>query len=351
VGPFSFLDQIAGVDMIRESVLSGYSDTLIKMLSRKTGVSRKSLSIFYTWGNRGIVTTNNKEVAKAFQEIKRAVPEVILEYNKPSIMYRGITVSKDAVHALRQNNKPIELKPMVISTWTGSLSVAQHRLLDIKDDSVVGIVVRGNPSHILLPLTEKLYELLDPYNWSKRPMWKKGFVEVLCLSNGIQKIADHNIKSLIYGGKTYSLDEFQRMFTGPLQKRGVDWQRPPIDKHLDKFGKIVNKYGMTEDQIMKAFRSAQMIELTDNMWSHLKNTDSWTKVQKGDMQSMMRAVKENNKLATDLMNKMKLSQSITAPIILKTKGHYHVLLGNNVLRVAKALDVRPTVMLMDADAV
>jgi hypothetical protein len=99
-------------------------------------------------------------------------------------------------------------------------------------------------------------------------------------------------------------------------------------------------------------RTAQLVELSEDMWKQLENTDSynislddWSLVEK-------RAALGHSDQPRDwqlLKIQFEQGASIEAPIVLKTNSILHLVSGNTRLMVARALGITPKVLLVKFD--
>lgn len=105
-------------------------------------------------------------------------------------------------------------------------------------------------------------------------------------------------------------------------------------------------------QFMKEFveqgTKSQLTELSEEIWKDLENTDSYD-ISLGGWEEV---ADHADFIGRDWETKKRLMENgnpIHAPIILKKNGRYHKVAGNTRLMVARALGIRPTVVIVDMD--
>lgn len=99
-------------------------------------------------------------------------------------------------------------------------------------------------------------------------------------------------------------------------------------------------------------RGTSPIELSDEIWSKLNNTDSYD-IEVGDWNAVdYHATAEHQDLPRDwqsLKLKMEQGEPLDAPIIAKKGDSLHLVCGNTRLMVARALGIRPKVLIVDVE--
>jgi len=116
---------------------------------------------------------------------------------------------------------------------------------------------------------------------------------------------------------------------------------------IERVARIFSKDdpGRFVEDFFRAAENSQLVEISDAVWIALENTDSadialgrWDLVEyhaapgKRDWQTL-RATMEQGK-------------ELDAPIVVKVGGVFHLVSGNTRLMVAKALGVRPKVLMV-----
>ena len=97
-------------------------------------------------------------------------------------------------------------------------------------------------------------------------------------------------------------------------------------------------------------RTSPLVDLSEDMWKQLENTDSydissknWALVEEHAVAGHMDRPRDWRTLKTQFED----GASIEAPIVLKTKGILHLVSGNTRLMIARALGITPKVLLVE----
>lgn len=123
--------------------------------------------------------------------------------------------------------------------------------------------------------------------------------------------------------------------------------QPDIFAELGEFQRVGELYGIDSATLMYvAEYEGELVPLSDVVWENLENTDS-KDITAGDW-----ATVEHNSIVlkrnyTDLRDKLQAGKEIDAPIIMRYKNSYHLVSGNTRLMVARALSMRPRVLLFE----
>jgi ABC-type proline/glycine betaine transport system ATPase subunit len=96
---------------------------------------------------------------------------------------------------------------------------------------------------------------------------------------------------------------------------------------------------------LKESERAHLVPLDEDIWQQLKNTDS-LRIAEGDWNAVKNIIGETRDWRA-LKAAMMRGERIDAPIIVKIGTEYHKVSGNTRLMVARALGIRPKVLLVD----
>ncbi len=103
---------------------------------------------------------------------------------------------------------------------------------------------------------------------------------------------------------------------------------------------------------MEQAAHAGLVELTEDMWRELENTDSFD-IQPGGWEKVAEHINYTNKETgakrdwEGLKQAMEQGKRLDAPIVLRHAGQLHKVSGNTRLMVARALGIRPKVLLVE----
>lgn len=117
-------------------------------------------------------------------------------------------------------------------------------------------------------------------------------------------------------------------------RNNFSWKKPNKFEEEEEFLRYPKKYFLN-------FEKGKLIDLSDKIWSKLRNTESYhiknldkaknmSSIYKRDIESILQAT------------------SLPAPIVVKdTKGQYQLVAGNTRLMVSRALKITPKIWLID----
>ncbi len=140
----------------------------------------------------------------------------------------------------------------------------------------------------------------------------------------------------------------------------LNWILPDIELEIGEIERVILGFigkEVTEEntnQIIKILESASLVDLSDENWQVLENTDSFNNVRIGHIEDAERITERYNLALPDsnkrnfknLLGSFKNGNKMEAPIILKNKtGALHLLSGNNRLMISRALGIRPKVLI------
>ena len=129
------------------------------------------------------------------------------------------------------------------------------------------------------------------------------------------------------------------------------FEAPDLESEIGEIERVANKFDPTNKaRFILAFlqeaRSAPLVELSDQLWRHLDNTDSF-QFGPGDWESVARHADYYKRDWQLLKQKMESGKSVGAPIVVKVENQMHLVSGNTRLMIARALGIRPKVLLVD----
>ncbi|HBD24442.1 MAG: hypothetical protein A2566_01465 [Candidatus Zambryskibacteria bacterium RIFOXYD1_FULL_40_13] len=132
---------------------------------------------------------------------------------------------------------------------------------------------------------------------------------------------------------------------------------PDIEKEHGEIERVAQKYSpQNPEAFIRTFyekvQSSRIVDLTEEMWATLDNTDSfdiphdgWEQV-KGHIDHTNQETRASRSWE-ELKQKMELGQELGAPIILKYFNETHLVSGNTRLMVARALRKTPKILLVE----
>jgi hypothetical protein len=126
-----------------------------------------------------------------------------------------------------------------------------------------------------------------------------------------------------------------------------------IANEIDELQRVVQDLKRNEDleislgKLVTAFSKSKEVELSDDIWDNLENTES-NEITKGDIDSVRSLAKKYGKTNPDVLVKALKSDEYHRPLIVKFDGdRYHLVAGNTRLCTAKAMGMTPNVFIAD----
>lgn len=142
-----------------------------------------------------------------------------------------------------------------------------------------------------------------------------------------------------------------------IKSKEVTFILPDINKERGEIGRVAQKYSLDNPeafarQLYDKAQESALVDLTEDMWSILDNTDSfdippdgWEKVA-GHVDYTNQETSATRSWQ-DLKQKMEQGQELDAPIILKYQDKLHLVSGNTRLMVSRALGKTPKILLVE----
>ena len=137
----------------------------------------------------------------------------------------------------------------------------------------------------------------------------------------------------------------------PQTERTPSFIFPNVRNELGEVERVAQTYHPENPQdfiekfIVKSAQS-NLSELSDTEWAGLENTDS-VEIENGDWVAVGELAESHGRDWKILKTQMESGGEIEAPIVYKNKDNLHLVSGNTRLMVAKALGVRPQVLVIE----
>ena len=144
------------------------------------------------------------------------------------------------------------------------------------------------------------------------------------------------------------------MFERPEQKeQGSLWIRPDLLSERNEITRTAtfiaggDAMPAVRKRIYDALTQANLVSLSDEDWAILENTDS-RDIQHGDFETVKKMAEANNRDYLKIKNALEQGTPLPAPTIVRYgEDKLHKIAGNTRLMVAKALGIRPQVLIGD----
>ena len=126
----------------------------------------------------------------------------------------------------------------------------------------------------------------------------------------------------------------------------INWKKPDLQEEIEEIERTAVDLDIDASKLFEDAKKGKIIDLSDDIWSKLDNTDSW------DIKSIEDArvlADEYDKDIESLIRGFESGKaSIPAPIVLKRQeGGYYLIAGNTRLMVARAFGMIPKIYLVE----
>lgn len=126
----------------------------------------------------------------------------------------------------------------------------------------------------------------------------------------------------------------------------INWKKPDLQEEIEEIERTAVDLDIDASKLFEDAKKGKIIDLSDDIWSKLHNTDSW------DIKSIEDArvlADEYDKDIESLIRGFESGKaSIPAPIVLKRQeGGYYLIAGNTRLMVARAFGMIPRIYLVE----
>lgn len=141
------------------------------------------------------------------------------------------------------------------------------------------------------------------------------------------------------------------------EKQDPRWIIPNFQQEGGELERVANTFAPDRvrefvDLYKKQIENARLVELDNELWNRLDNTESRA-IDEGDWEQVNQFVvigkPEGARNWRMLKERMEQGKELEAPIVVKIGDEYHLLSGNTRLCVARALGIRPQVVVVEMD--
>ena len=122
------------------------------------------------------------------------------------------------------------------------------------------------------------------------------------------------------------------------------FEKPRIESERGEFERVATNFNIDCERLILQAYDGNLIDLDEELWSELENTDSNRSGSKDWEQ--VKEWSEGQEVSRDwrrIKNSLDKQQSLPAPIIVKYGNVSHLVSGNTRLMVARAAWLRPKV--------
>jgi hypothetical protein len=130
------------------------------------------------------------------------------------------------------------------------------------------------------------------------------------------------------------------------------FSKPDIFSEKGEFERVADTFNIDSSVLLWSAQQGSMTQLTEDIWSTLQNTDSYS-VEKDDHDTAHQhaeSVGRNYRVVAEAIYAgVANNEPIHAPIVMKIGNAYHLVSGNTRLMAARAYGVAPKVWLFEVE--
>jgi hypothetical protein len=271
----------------------------------------------------------------------------------------GIRMPGSNISILSKGRMLVDILRTLSHEWVHEF---QYQKLGLVDNAKIQNIggPEENMSNVLSGIFIKKFDKQNP-NF-KDTLYESLITELSPKSTGVKEILDfltdrpEVLKKLGFR----NLDSLQYFIDG-ANIEDFDELRDDIDKILsEKEGYITDEMDEIEravqdlsrdgdlettvNDVVEAFKNGKEIQITDDIWKKLENTES-NEVKKGQMKKVVEIAKKYNKTSPYILKKSLVKDDYNRPLIIKFGNRYHLVAGNTRLCTAAALGMKPQVII------
>ena len=132
---------------------------------------------------------------------------------------------------------------------------------------------------------------------------------------------------------------------------------PVLDNEKGEILRVAEQYAPENERdfvskFLEAYKKAKLVDLNNDIWSKLENTDSFD-IPVGGFDKIEEQISYTNQETDatrdwqDIKEKMEQGKELDAPMILKYDNSFHLISGNTRLMIARALGKTPKALIIE----
>lgn len=286
--------------------------------------------------------------------------KIVLTDNQKTTGTTGIRMPGSKIYVLTKGRMLVDILRTLSHEWVHEF---QYQKLGLDDNAKIQNIggPEENMCNILSGIFIKKFDKQNP-DYKKTIYEQKLITELSPKSSGVKDVLDFlNDKPEILKKLGFRDSESLQYFIDGASIEDFDELRDDIDKILDDKKKYLDdemdeieravqdlsRDGVLETtvgDVVDAFINGKEIQITDEIWKKLENTES-NEVKKGEMKKVIEIAKKYNKKSPLILKKSLLKDDYDRPLILKFGDRYHLVAGNTRLSTAAALGMKPQVLI------
>jgi hypothetical protein len=139
-----------------------------------------------------------------------------------------------------------------------------------------------------------------------------------------------------------------------LENNGPRFIFPSFEHEEGEIERVQEYFQVKTDNFVQKFldraRTGKLVRLSDDVWNMVENTDSHSEnIMRGDWDAVAECsnANENKRDWQSLRSKMQSGTPVDAAVIARRGNILHLVSGNTRLMVARAMGIRPEVLIVD----
>ena len=286
--------------------------------------------------------------------------KIVLTDNQKTTGTTGLRMPGSKIYVLTKGRMLVDILRTLSHEWVHEF---QYQKLGLDDNAKIQNIggPEENMCNILSGIFIKKFDKQNP-DYKETIYEQRLITELSPKSNGVKEVLDFlnnrpeilkklgfkSLKSVEYfieGAGIEDFDELRDDIDKILNEKNDDIQSE-IDE-IQRATQELSRDGHLETTVadmVNAFIKGKEIQITDDIWRKLENTES-NEVKKGDMKKVIEIAKKYDKTSPLVLKKSLLNGDYKRPLILKFGGRYHLVAGNTRLSTAAALGMKPQVLI------
>lgn len=286
--------------------------------------------------------------------------KIVLTDNQKTTGTTGLRMPGSKIYVLTKGRMLVDILRTLSHEWVHEF---QYQKLGLDDNAKIQNIggPEENMCNILSGIFIKKFDKQNP-DYKETIYEQRLITELSPKSNGVKEVLDFlnnrpeiikklgfkSLKSVEYfieGAGIEDFDELRDDIDRILNEKNDDIQSE-IDE-IQRATQELSRDGHLETTVadmVNAFINGKEIQITNDIWTRLENTES-NEVKKGDMKKVIEIAKKYDKTSPMVLKKSLLNGDYKRPLILKFGDRYHLVAGNTRLSTAAALGMKPQVLI------
>jgi hypothetical protein len=127
-----------------------------------------------------------------------------------------------------------------------------------------------------------------------------------------------------------------------LEPQATNWVRPSLEEEDEEIVRTAQIFKIDSNILRERFKKAKLVSLTDQMWKQMKNTDSYKTIS---MPQALKLAKSYNRDVDQIVKGFNNNEQIPVPLVAILNNEPYLVGGNTRLMVARAMKIKPMILL------